>query len=382
MNYIGSKYSLLKEIESALDTHQVPRQGIALDLFAGTGAVAQLLKLRGYITYANDWQFYSYVTNVAFIEHNAFPVFDLLLADKHWRERICDVPLKEEILTYSIVNREPLADDLPCAQVLRYLNQLPGKRGPFYEAYCCGGEAGRMYYSQENGLRIQAIRDLIKVWSDNKLISPEEDAWLVACLVESADRIANTASVYGAYLKHVKRSAQKALALVALRPVTSAHAENQHRVFCEDGNELLSRFAPGQLRLIYVDPPYNHRQYAANYHILETIARWDMDQFEPRGVTGLRNSEEQRSDYCMRSVVEAAFRQLFECMKSEYLLFSYNNEGLLPKEKLIGLFEEFCTDVSFTEISFKRFRADIDRENRVYKTDRTQEYLVLGKPIW
>jgi adenine-specific DNA-methyltransferase len=378
MNYIGSKYSLLEEIGSVLNAHQVPRQGIALDLFAGTGAVAQLLKLRGHTVYANDWQHYSHVTNVAFIEHNTFPAFDLLLADGRWRERICGAAPGRDILTFSINGREPLAKDLPCAQALRYLDQLPGRRGPFYEAYCCGGQAGRMYYSRENGLRIQAIRDQIEAWSDAKLVTLGEKAWLVACLIESADRIANTASIYGAYLKHVKKSAQKPLALVALQPAPSALPAEQHRVFCEDGVELLSRL--GQLRLVYVDPPYNHRQYASNYHVLETIARWDLDQFEPRGVTGLRDAQAQRSDFCMRSTVEAAFRQLFERVRSEYLLFSYNNEGLLPEEKLLGLFEEFCSDISFKVIPFKRFRADVDHENRVYKADHTREFLVLGKP--
>jgi adenine-specific DNA-methyltransferase len=380
MNYIGSKYSLLQEIASVLDACQVPRQGIALDLFAGTGAVAQFLKLRGHVVYANDWQHYSYVTNVAFIEHNTFPAFERLLADRRWRERISDAAPGGEILTFSINGRGPLASDLPCAQVLRYLDQLPGQRGPFYEAYCHGGQAGRMYYSRENGLRIQAIRDQIEVWSDEKLVTPKERAWLVACLIESADHVANTASIYGAYLKHVKRSAQKPLALVALQPAASALPAERHRVFCEDSLQLLERL--GQLRLVYVDPPYNHRQYAANYHVLETIARWDLGQFEPRGVTGLRDAGAQRSDFCMRSTVEAAFRRLFERVKSEYLLFSYNNEGLLPEEKLRGLFREFCSDVEFKKIPFKRFRADVDHENRVYKADRTREFLILGKPIW
>lgn len=380
MNYIGSKYSLLEEIETVLDENQVPQDGVALDLFAGTGAVAQLLKLRGHIVYANDWQYYSYVTNVAFIEHNEFPKFEALLADKSWGERIRSASSKQEIIAYSIASRGPLDDNLPCAQVLHYLNQIPGKCGPFYEAYCCGGEAGRMYYSRENGLRIQAIRDQIETWSNDQLISSKEKMWLIADLIEAADRVANTASVYGAYLKHVKKSAQKPLTLVALEPTASQHPANRHRVFCEDGEELLRGFKPGQLRLIYIDPPYNHRQYSANYHILETIARWDIDQFEPRGVTGLRDPEDQRSDFCIRSIVETAFRRLFEQVNSEYLLFSYNNEGLLSQEKLLKLFEEFCTDVEFTQIKYGRFRADVDHENRVYKADHTHEFLVLGKP--
>ena len=380
MNYLGSKYSLLEEIESELDDCPVPREGVALDLFSGTGAVAQLLKLRGHITYANDWQRYSYVTNVAFIGLNTFPDFSRLLADSEWRETIRAASSGDEIATYSIVNRDPLSETLPCARVLRYLNQVPGHRGPFYESYCHGGEAGRMYFSQENGLRIQAIRDVIENWGEVGLISSQERAWLVACLIESADRVANTASVYGAYLKHIKRSAQRPLSMVALRPAPSEHPAGAHRVFCEDSTELLTRFSPGELKLIYIDPPYNHRQYASNYHILETIAQWDMDQFDPRGVTGLREPDEQRSDFCLRSAVEDAFRQLFERINSEYLLFSYNNEGLLSQEKLLALFEEFCTDVRFRQIRFRRFRADVDHENRVYKADHTREYLVLGRP--
>ncbi len=379
MNYIGSKYSLLPEIERSLDEYGVPRDGAALDLFAGTGAVAQLLKRRGHMTFANDWQYYSYVTNVALIEHNAFPAFETLLRDPRWRKRVSGVPL-DDILAYSIDNRGAPVDDLPCTRVLSYLSQLPGRRGPFYEAYCQGGAAGRMYYAQENGLRIQAIRDQIEAWRDEGLISARDQAWLVACLIESADRVANTASVYGAYLKQIKKSAQKPLKMIALQPIPSHHTAEHHRVFCRDSAALLDLFHPGQLRLIYIDPPYNQRQYAANYHVLETIARWDLERFEPRGVTGLRSAQVQRSVFCMRGAVEAGFRRLFERINSDYVLFSYNNEGLLAEDRLLALFETFCTGVELRRIKFKRFRADIDRENRVYKANHTHELLVIGKP--
>lgn len=377
MNYIGSKYSLLSDIETVLNDFGVPANGIALDLFAGTGVVAQLLKARGHVVYANDWQCYAYLTNVAYLEHNALPGFDALLADGVWQSQIHTHGNEPEIATYSITGQRVLTEPAPATRVLRYLNQMPGCHGAFFEAYCQGGQAGRLYFSRENGLRIQAMRDHIETWHIDHLISAREKAWLIACLIKAADRVANTASVYGAYLKHLKKTAQKSLALPALEPTTSAH-EN-HRVFCEDGNALLSRFAPGELRLTYVDPPYNHRQYNANYHILETIARWDLAQFEPRGVTGLRHAAENHSDFCVRRRVEGAFRTLFERVTSEYLLISYNNEGLLSKEKLLALFDEFCTDVQAVEIKYNRFRADVDRANRVYKADHTHEYLIIGR---
>ena len=379
MNYIGSKYSLLNEIEAVLQVHDVPCDGVALDLFAGTAAVAQLFKRRGHITYANDWQRYAYLTGVAFIEYNDFPTLDRLLSAPGWRDPI-DAASGRPILSHSIQGRDLLPEGLPCVRVLRYLDQIPGCRGPFYEAYCCGGKARRMYFSRQNGMRIQAVRDQIEVWSKEGLISAQEKAWLVACLIESADRVANTASIYGAYLKHVKRSARKPLALVALRPSPSSHPADQHRAFCQDGLELLTQFEGQRLRLVYVDPPYNHRQYASNYHILETIACWDMASFSPRGVTGLREAEELRSDYCLRSAAEEAFQKLFARIDAEYLMFSYNNEGLLSEEKLLALFESHCTETHFRRIPFKRFRADVDHENRVYKADRTHEFLILGKP--
>ncbi len=264
--------------------------------------------------------------------------------------------------------------------MLRYLNALEGARGPFYEAYCRGGRSRRLYFSKKNGRRIQAIRDAIEGWDAEGLLSQPEKAWLVACLIESADRVANTASVYGAFLKHVKASARKPLRMVALRPVPSPHPAGQHRVFREDGLALLERLGKANIQLTYIDTPYNHRQYAANYHILETIARWDVDQFEPRGVTGLREAEELRSDFCLRTAVEKAYRQLFRRLRSDYVLLSYNDEGLLDRKALVSLFDEFCSDVDFREMEWKRFRADIDRENRVYKRDRLHEYLVLGRP--
>ncbi|TET52479.1 MAG: hypothetical protein E3J64_05065 [Anaerolineales bacterium] len=237
-----------------------------------------------------------------------------------------------------------------------------------------------MYFSRKNGMRIQAIRDTIEVWEGQELISPTEKAWLVACLIESADRVANTASVYGAYLKHVKASARKPMRMVALKPAPSPHPPQQHRVFCEDSLGLLERLSETEINLIYVDTPYNHRQYAANYHVLETIAQWDMGQFEPRGVTGLRQPEAQRSDFCISSAVEEAYRELFQRLRSSYVRLSYSDEGLRSKESVVALFEEFCSDVDFKEIESRRFRADVDRENRVYKRDRLHEFLVLGKP--
>ncbi len=328
MNYIGSKHSLIGEIETILKENGVAAEGVALDLFSGTGAVAKAFKKMGFVTYANDWQFYSFVTTHSFIGLNAVPDNGM--------------------------------------EALRLLDRLPGKEGEFFHEFCEGGQAGRQYFSKENGLRIQSIRDQIDAW----VIAESDKHWLVACLIESADRVANTASVYGAYLKHIKKSAQKPMRLVPIEPIPSKH---QHRAFCLDAKQMLQQFNQTKIKLTYIDPPYNHRQYSGNYHILETIARWDLDRFKPRGVTGLRHSKELQSPYCRRSKAFGAFQELLARVNSEYVLFSYNNEGLLSEQELVSL----LPGASFKKIPYQRFRADNDGENRNYKKNSTEEFLIL-----
>jgi len=380
MNYIGSKLSLLPQISRVLDLSDVPPYGIALDIFAGTGVVSQLLKARGHTVYSNDWQYYSYLTCAALIECDSIPEFEKLLSDYEWGMRIREATSSTSLFpTCSYGSGKRFMSGSPATAVLSYLSRLAGEKGAFYEAYCEGGSGNRQYFSRENGMRIQAIRDQIEQWSKDKLILGAERAWLISGLLEGADKVANTASVYGAFLKHIKKSARKPLQLYAIDPVRSTDATAQHRAFCADAETLLRKLREIKLRLIYIDPPYNSRQYNANYHILETIARWDLENFTPRGVTGLRSADENVSEYCSKRHVENAFRRLFQLANAEFVLFSYNDEGLLPREGLEALFSDYCTDIAFYEIPYRRFRADSNGENRNYKRDSTHEFLVLGR---
>lgn len=392
MNYIGSKYSLLEAINSVLEKNNVPKSGIAVDVFAGTTTVGQYLKNRGHSVVSNDWQYYSFVTGVAFLKFDEMPSFSTLLAHPEWQAKILNKSNKKSaqqslfsseeetpITVHSALQRTEVSSGLPAVKVLKYLEALPGTEGTFFHEYCEGGKAGRLYYSDENGRLIQQIRDQIEEWSISALIDQDERSWLVACLVESADRIANTASVYGAYLKNVKKIARKRLQLVALLPIPSQKGANGHKVLCEDAGKLFAKANIQRATLAYLDPPYNHRQYSANYHVLETIARWDFDQFTPRGTTGLRNNDEQTSVYCSRRHAHQGFKDLFHSLNSDYVLFSYNNEGLLSEDQLNEIFAECCEWVNFEKIQYNRFRADSDGENRTYKADETHEFLILGK---
>ncbi len=412
MNYIGSKHRLLGVIEGLLDAAGVPPNGVALDLFAGTGAVARRFKARGHTVYANDWQRYAYCTLVArvgisewlpfaglvspapsvarvsasgFLPHGSWlltPEPDLAARDSGPGARAIDSAAIGASAAALTARRSPagVSPAMPtdaqagARHVLDFLAALPGLTGSFFETYCEGGAGGRCYFSRANGLRIQAIRDRIEAWWRAQVITDPERDWLVACLLEAADGVANTASVYGAHLKQLKATALRPLSLRALDP-----APGTGRVFCEDGAALVSRLTE-PLRLVYLDPPYNVRQYSANYHILETLARWDLNQFVPRGATGLRPEHELRSEFCRRSTVRAAFRRLLSELRAEWLLFSYNDEGLIGRDELVALIEEQCDGVRVIEQQYPRFRADLDHSRRVYRRDATVEYLILGRP--
>jgi adenine-specific DNA-methyltransferase len=292
------------------------------------------------VAYANDWQDSAFVTASASVALNAAPKKGVA-----W---------------------------------IRELNDLKGRQGPFFENYCAAGNAQRNYFSKENGMKIQAIRERIADWRRTKQISALQERWLIACLIEAADEVANTASVYGAYLKILKKSAQKKLHLEPLQPVSSAR--KGHSVFRQDAVKLLKKLDGKDIRLTYIDPPYNHRQYGANYHILETLARWDMDSFAPRGKTGLRAERENRSAYCLKNA-EEAFAALLCEVRSEYLLVSYNTEGLLSEGDFRRLIRRHFELRDFRRISHNRFRADKDGEKRSYSADRTEEFLFLGRNL-
>ncbi len=377
MNYIGSKFSLLKNIENIIKEYGLPGHGIALDLFSGTGVVSQLFKSIGYITYANDWQYYSYCVTASYLTLNDFPSFERLLESDEWK--IIKNAKDELLRIYSLNHRNQRVQNESFIKVLSYLQDLKGKKGEFYHNYCEGGGQGRLYFSIENGKKIQEIRDKIEDWHKKNLINLNEKIWLIACLLESADRIANTASVYGAYLKKIKKTAEKHLEMIGIKPVESKFSPEVNKVFCTDSLKLLRRLKNEDILLTYIDPPYNRRQYSANYHILETIAKWDIEEFIPRGVTGLRNKSEFISNYSLRTKAERAFDELFSQINSRYILLSYNNEGLITEDFIRNLFDTYCKDYKFEKIEYQRYRADVDHSKRIYKTDNTTEYLIIGK---
>jgi adenine-specific DNA-methyltransferase len=299
--------------------------GVFADGFAGTHAVGRFMQSAGWTVLANDSLYFSYTVGMAHLHTTDM------------------AGLVEQLNTEA---RAAFADP-------RWDST------PFFDAYCEGGAGGRLYFSRENGRAIAAVRRRIEEHPLNVF----ERAAVVASLVQAADRVANVASVYGAYLKKVKASARKPL---VLEPLISAGGPAA-TVTCMDISDFLDKFQG--VDVLYLDPPYNHRQYAPNYHILETIARDDMHLWTPKGKTGLRPYQNQKSPWCSKRQALASLDATVQAADAKVVMLSYSDEGLMAHEDILSTLQRYGNVATFEE-ELPRFRSDRDSAKRQY-SERT-----------
>lgn len=329
MNYIGSKYSLLCFLEENIkqtlkENNSKPlSESIFCDLFSGTASVSKVFKRQVKKIIANDKEYYSFVLTKNYIGNN------------------------------KILNRSK--------ELIDSLNNIRKIKSKIYNNYAKGGGNERQYFSDENAMKIDAVRSKIENWKNKKIINSGEYFFLLASLLENADKVANTASVYGAFLKHLKASAQKEL---ILKTAEFELSDNEHEVYNEDANSLITKIKGD---ILYLDPPYNSREYGANYHILNTIALYD--DFEPKGITGLRPYT--KSNWCKKGKVYNELDTLIKNANFKYIFLSYNDEGLLSLDAIKEIFSRYGK-YKVKSKKYKRFKAD---NNRVNKKDKTTEYL-------
>lgn len=339
MNYIGSKHSIIDFVETSILDFTKEEGKIFCDIFAGTGVVATRFKKAGYDVIANDMQYYSYVLNKHYVENN-----------------------KE--ITFKGLKKLGIKD------VFIYLNKLDNYRGFIYNNYTIEGSNERQYFTEYNAIKIDSIREQIEKWYKKGNIIDNEYYYLISCLLEAADKVANTASVYEAFLKKVKRSAQNELILKPLPCIINPKTYN--KVYIEDSNELIKNISGD---ILYLDPPYNSRKYSSNYHILETIAYGDYPMI--KGKTGVR-TDNIKSDYNSVQKVVAAFEDLIKNAQFKYIFLSYNDEGIMSLDQIEQIMKKYGKYKRY-ERNHKRYKANKDKET-TKKT--TIEYLhALKKDI-
>lgn len=324
MHYLGSKAKLVPFIRSTIRdvVGENLHQKVFCDLFAGSGAVSLAYKEEVGSLIINDIEFYSYV-----LLCNMFRTQPLNGLDK----------AVEKLVT--------------CKSI----------QGKIFNLYASGGGQGRNYFSDDNAQKIDALRQEIEAYASNEALY----SCLLSSLVESAHRVSNTASIYSAFLKHLKPLAQKAL---EFKPLVYEQTPIPTQVYCEDANTLIERIEGD---ILYLDPPYNHRQYGANYHLLNTIARYDT--FVPKGKTGVRTYVSSR--YCKGKTALDALEEIVRKAEFRTLFLSYNNEGIIPQETLRLMIKKYGNYELFSH-EHPRFKAHLHHG----KNAKTIEFLhVLEK---
>ncbi|MBZ8003138.1 DNA adenine methylase [Campylobacter canadensis] len=326
MNYIGSKLKLssfiFSEVKSVVNTDL--KDFVFCDLFSGTSIVARTFKPYVKQIISNDMEFYSFVLAKNYIENNI-----------------------DEYIVNLLIN------ELNQAILEKKLN------GFIYYNY--SEFANRQYFTNENAIKIDTARITIEEWFENSYINDKEYYFLLTSLLESADKLANTASVYGAFLKKIKKSALKDL---VIEKAEFLPTNQNNLVFNKNANELIKTIKGD---VLYLDPPYNSREYGANYHLLNTIAKYD--EFIPKGKTGLRDYT--RSNWCKKAKVYDELEELVKNANFKYIFLSYNDEGLLSFNDIKNIFSKYGK-YSYVSKDYQRFKADNDR---VQKQGKTIEYL-------
>ncbi|HLB10626.1 MAG TPA: DNA adenine methylase, partial [Gemmatimonadaceae bacterium] len=224
-----------------------------------------------------------------------------------------------------------------------------------------------------NADRIDTIRRRLHEWWSAGLIQDDAYYVLLAALIEGADRVANTAGVYAAYIKRWQSNARRAIRLEPEIPQRGPRGSTAHRA-----DATMVAAAAGEVELLYIDPPYNARQYSGYYHVPEVIARGWFDATPVlRGKTGLVAGDGQRSDWCSARKAGAALAGLLAATSARHALVSYNSEGLLSERDLrdvlagatrVGTVQRFSR-------AYRRYRSDSDRVGRVYQGDLVRELL-------
>jgi adenine-specific DNA-methyltransferase len=339
MRYIGNKTRLLPFILRTLRRSGID-VGSAHDAFAGTASVSRALKANGWRIHSSDLLMSSYVFQRAYVVAES--------AGKNLEEQaseLAGLPPHEGFIT-------------------RHFSPASGD-----------AKAGRMYFTPENAGRIDAAREELEVWRAAGKIRDDDYYLLLAAIIEGADRVANTAGVYASYMKRWQPNAKRAFDIVPEKPIKGAR---QAEAYLMDATDAAKRI--GEVDLVYIDPPYNSRQYVAYYHIPEILARgWTDSAPAIRGKVGLLAGSEGRSQWSHGRRVKKLFSALLAATGARHALVSFNSEGHLAPDALQSLLAAASVDgeVSHFTQSYRRYRADSEREGRHYHHDKALEHLYL-----
>lgn len=266
--YLGNKYKLLGFIEDII-SEKCGEINSFCDIFSGTGVVGERFNNGKIKIISNDLLNANYVCLKAFLSSNK--------------------DTKKEI-----------------SKKINYLNNVKAKKENYFSKHF-----GGTFFTIENAKKIGAIREEI----DNISESKEEKDILLCSLIYAVDKVANTVGHYDAFRKKLDSTQP----LKILVPDIDYSNNSENEVYNEDSNSLIRKIS---CDVLYIDPPYNSRQYCDAYHLLENLSEWKKPKVE--GVGKKMNRSHIKSNYCLKSATQA-FEDLIRNANCNHILLSYNN---------------------------------------------------------
>lgn len=336
--YIGNKRKLLPLIYKAIENAGIsPDEKISFfDVFSGSGVVSRFAKFLGFEVYANDWEYYAYVLNRGFLDVNDSEIAKIFGSQAEF-ERL----LKE-------INSLALP-----AEENQYIAKFYAPKE--FDVEQADYKTERLFYTRENALAIDKIRNWLeserfKTKFEKSEVREKAFYLLLANLLYESATHTNTSGVFKAFHKefggHGKDALSRIMKKIELHSPVLIDSRAAIHVFQENANELARKIKG--IDIAYLDPPYNQHQYGSNYHMLNTIAKWDKIpaplELNSKGVLKKKAAIREdwvntRSDYCYKDSAEESFEDLIMHLDARFIFISYSTDGIIPFDKM----REICT---------------------------------------
>ena len=363
--YIGNKRKLLDIIHQAIKLTNI-ENGTFVDLFSGSTVVSRFAKKLGFRVLSNDWEPYSEQIAIGTVVLNEIPKFE----NFGGVERVFDL----------LNNVVPIED-----YITKHLCPTDDEK--------LDHERDRLFFMRKNGMKIDAMRDLILKWVEENKISQTEFSYLMASLLYSVSYVSNTSGVFKGFHRGWGGSngtAQYRICSdISLKPPILFNNDQDNISIREDAGVLVNRLTEilGKIPdIIYLDPPYNQHPYGSNYHVLNSITLWDKPDFPEKITRGTKSAirldwrTERKSAYNSRPKAVQEFQELIDNISSKFILTSYSTEGNIPLNEMMKILGSKGT-LRVVKREYVRYRVS---PTRLSPKPRNVEFVVItdtnGKP--
>jgi len=328
--YTGSKSKLKDWIKETILEHNGDGKSFC-DLFAGTGIIAEEM----------------------------LELYDEII--------INDFLISNETIYYAFFSTEKYDSNKIHKYISEYKQIDPDKISDNYVS----DNYGDKYFAYKDAKLIGEIRDRIeKARAD---LNKKEYSILLASLIYSFDRSANTVGHYDAYFK--KKGIKRSFKLEQIKPIYIGE-EKTIKIYREDSNDLVRKI---KTDIVYIDPPYSSRQYSRFYHVIENIVKWEKPELYGVALKPIAVDSEN-SEYCKVNA-PLIFADLIENIDAKTILVSYNNTY---NSKSNSSKNKMTFDQIKDVLSRKGVTKVYSKKHRAFNTGKTdfnnhKEYLFITK---